>query len=630
MNNSKDSLIIRKISASRFQIQVFEECLDFLKFIRIQEETGKDFVKRNITTLLQHLQISEMHIRAKDELGKLIENYPQLKSIGEKMNIMLDIFKENSNDASILLDEYIKFSNLKKEYLIKSSNELTTSSIHLKADKEYIYIESSADFIDTNPELRDFFEDNVQNKKFLASMMNICQDARFSNRSLSPSETSGTRFAYSLIEKGVTLDFAYKGIGTSGFRKDHQTLIFSTDPGDDHIRITSMHKELIDGVAVHVEHIDRDKVTDKEKIEAYRLPAAINAAKVRMHIADDAPVTAFIGRPVFENGSEDIQNKGFISAKNYEMDKLKSVHMIASACTTMFQNGIADCKIAIERMQSSVAIEFMKSIIGNVMRDENIQTLAAAFNVNTPIFDDTYTNKEVTDPFEIAKLGIKIASEGGFNRVTWDGADRIHVPSIPIINQMSHEQFVQLVHLAHENGLQTYFSAGLDAQHIERCVITGVDGLGIGTSLHYMDNITKLMGAFNPKAIIEVLEKRNEAEQSILGKAAKLLAQMDRLYFENNIHDEENLLRKELFDAVLKQDQQKAEKLVSDNRTNRIKELPFEVQTPIIGRAIRTMEFLNSKIKKDFILTNEEQEKYREIKTSLFRDDLKRLQNIFQ
>ncbi|MBY0035646.1 hypothetical protein H7U08_03530 [Bacillus cereus] len=51
-----------------------------------------------------------------------------------------------------------------------------------------------------------------------------------------------------------------------------------------------------------------------------------------------------------------------------------------------------------------------------------------------------------------------------------------------------------------------------------------------------MGDNTKLIGAYNPKAIIKVLEKRNEAEQSILGKTAKLLAKIDRLYFEENIH----------------------------------------------------------------------------------------------
>ncbi|MCF6796752.1 hypothetical protein L1M59_11535 [Bacillus sp. ET1] len=630
MHNNENSVITRKLTATAFQRQIFQELLDFIKFIRIKETAGGNFEKREPTKLLQYYKIHELYIESKEELSQLIKNYPKLKLVVDNLYKLLDVFKENDSNACILLDAYMQFSQLKKDYLMKEVDGDKLSHIVLKADQKNVYIEGSADFTDTKPDLKDYFLDSVQNKKFLSSIMSVCKDVRNSKRNFSAGEVSGMWFAYSLIEKGVTLDFAYRGIGTSGFRKDHQTLIFSTDPGDDHIRITSVHKTLMDGVAVHVEHIDRDKVTDKEKVEAYRLPAAINTAKVRLHISDDAPVTAFIGRPIFENGSIDIQKGGYITPENYEIDKLKSVHMTASACTTMFQNGVADCKVAIERMQSSVAVEFMKSVIGNVMRDTTRQTLAAAFNINTSINDDKYSNKEVTDRFEIAKLGIQIAVDGGFDRVTWDGADRVHVPSIPIIDQMSHQQFVQLVHMAHENGLQTYFSAGLEAKHIERCVITGVDGLGIGTSLHYMDKQTKLMGAFNPKSIDEVLEKRNEAENTVLGKAAKLLAQLDRLYFEKNIHDEEDLLRNELFNAILEQDQEKTGMLINDTRANRIKEIPYEDQNPVFGRAIRTIKFLKSKVANDLDLTNEEEEKYHEIKTAISENDLKRLQNVFQ
>ncbi|AXN41038.1 hypothetical protein [Peribacillus butanolivorans] len=629
MQNNETSVITRKLTASTFQRQIFQELLDFLKYIRIKETAEGNFEKREPTKLLQYYKISELYIESKEEISQLKKNYPNLKSVVGNINKLLDVFKENDSNAFLLLDAYLQFSQLKKEYLKETKDDAPTYMV-LKADQKHVYIEGSSDFIDQKPDLKNYFWDSVQNKKFLASIMSICKDVRNNKGNFSASEVSGTWFAYSLIEKGVTLDFAYRGIGTSGFRNDHQTLIFSTDPGDDHIRITSVHKTLMDGVAVHVEHIDRDKVADKEKVEAYRLPAAINATKVRLHISDDAPVTAFIGRPIFENGGMDIQRDGYITPENYEIDKLKSVHMTASACTTMFQNGVADCKVAIERMQSSVAVEFMKSVIGNVMRDTTRQTLAAAFNINTPINDDKYSNKEVKDRFEIAKLGIQIAVDGGFDRVTWDGADRVHVPSIPIIDQMSHQQFVQLVHKAHENGLQTYFSAGLEAKHIERCVITGVDGLGIGTSLHYTDKQSKLMGALNPKAIAEVLEKRNEAENTVLGKAAKLLAQLDRLYFEKNIYDEEDLLRNDLFNVILEQDQEKALVLIDDTRANRIKEIPYEVQSPVFGRAIRTIEFLKSKVVNNLNLTNKEEEKFSEIKTAIFENDIKRLQNVFQ
>ena len=48
---------------------------------------------------------------------------------------------------------------------------------------------------------------------------------------------------------------------------------------------------------------------------------------------------------------------------------LKGAHMTASACTSMFINGIAECKIAIEKMSRDQAISFMKSVRANVIRD---------------------------------------------------------------------------------------------------------------------------------------------------------------------------------------------------------------------------------------------------------------------
>lgn len=617
----------RKLSASAFQRLIFGEILDFFRLVGITETAGDDFQKREPTKLLEYYSIEELYNESLKQLEELIKTYHDLK-FGDRLKELIGVFKDNSSNAFILLNSYLEFSAIKKEYL-KESDDTGASKILLMADVKNVYIETNGDFLSESERLTEFLENSVEDKKFLTSIMDICKDVRNQARSFTANENSSVWFAYSLIGKGLTMDFAYRGLGTSGFRKDHHTLIFSTDPGDDHIRITSMNKDLIDGVAVHVEHIDRDMVTDKDKVEAYRLPAAINAAKVRLHISDDAPVTAFIGRPVFENGSNDIQKTGYVTHDNYEMDKLKSVHMTASACTTMFLNGVADCKVAVERMQSSDAIEFMKSVVGNVMRDTTEQTLAAAFNINTPFYDDKFSGKELKERFEIANLAIEVAVAGGFDRVTWDGADSVHVPSLPVIDQMDHKQFVELVHKAHENGLQTYYSAGLKAEHVERCVITGVDGLGIGTSLHYMDKVTHLMGAFDPKAIARVLKMRDKAEKTSLGKAAVLLAKLDRLYFEKTLHPEEDKLRLELYNALLEKDTKKAEALYKDKRAERVKAINSEGLNGVLGRAARHLDFFRSMAERNSGISDEEQSRIKEIHEMLMAKDLKGLEKVF-
>ena len=45
---------------------------------------------------------------------------------------------------------------------------------------------------------------------------------------------------------------------------------------------------------------------------------------------------------------------------------------------------------------------------------------------------------------------------------------------------LGHEELVQLVHEAHEQGLICYVSAGIEDKHVNDAVIAGVDGIGIG------------------------------------------------------------------------------------------------------------------------------------------------------
>ena len=47
-----------------------------------------------------------------------------------------------------------------------------------------------------------------------------------------------------------------------------------------------------------------------------------------------------------------------------------------------------------------------------------------------------------------------------------------------------HEDLVQLVHEAHQEGLICYVSAGVEDKDVPDAVISGVDGIGIGTALH--------------------------------------------------------------------------------------------------------------------------------------------------
>jgi hypothetical protein len=414
--------------------------------------------------------------------------------------------------------------------------------------------------------------------------LELFSSARAAKRPMPGSEQAALDVADWRLRAGAQLKTSFACLGTSGFRAI-QTWLALADPGPDHVRITAGDAELLRGLVVHIEHIDRDMVADKEKIEPYRLPAAWHAARVRLRVGTATPCTAFIGRPIFENHG----GPRTISDDAFEMDLLKTVHLHASACTAMFLNGICDCKIAIERMNTGHAVRFMRAVSGNVLRDRDRQTLSAAFNLNTPLA--VTGGATLTGRFEIGLKGVELARAGGFEKVTWDGASN-EVPSRPIVEQLTHAELVDLVHYAHENGLETYISAGMIAKHMENAVYSGVDGVGIGTSMHYVDASTKLMGALKPDAIRAALAIRDQAAARPLGQAAALLARLDQMHFEGSLLESEESTRKELHHAL--REKRETEAAACAAKLARVLALePFDLlDNPTLARGRRRLALL--------------------------------------
>ena len=389
-----------------------------------------------------------------------------------------------------------------------------------------------------------------QAQLYFAALSDLIDAARAAGRGLSAVEQLARAVGYQAIESGHTLPAAFRPIATSGFRR-WQTELSLADPGEGHNLVTCLNAPMISGTVIHVEHIDRGKQTDREIIEAYRLPAPLSAARVRLQAGRAAPCTAYVGRPAFENGPTPDTATYMPIARFYEDDLLKAAHMTASACSVMFINGIADCKIAIERMSARQAVRFMSAVSGNVSRDRSRQFLSAAFNINQPILDDKDTSavRWIGGRLAIADAGIALAAAGGFDKVTWDGASSVP-KSDPIIAAFSAAEWLGLIHRAHEQGLETYISAGMDKTHMAACVETGVDGVGIGTSLHYLQRTADgklIMGELNPEAVLEVLSVRDAAAAGIKGHGAAALAMLDRLAFERLLSPAFEAIRQQLF-----------------------------------------------------------------------------------
>lgn len=517
--------------------------------LRCEIAAGSGFVKRDPTFLIRHTSAAEVVEDIEAIAAAAAKQFPELATLAVDSE-RLARRALASTDASDLLDIFREIMAL---HAIEA-DPTSPDNFDLTAGKDGAAISVARVGDDPDGSPASAVAADHEDQAFVAASVNMIAQARRQARQLTQDERAAAVSAYRLLDRGVQLPAAFRGIGTYGMRR-HQTSLSLANPGEGHVTVTCAHADLLDGTIVHIEHIDRDGVLDREKIEPYRLPAALNAARVRLHAGAAAPCTAYVGRPIFENGVTKRPGHDVLAPVEFDYDLLKTAHTIASACTAMFMNGVADCKIAIERMSYSQATQFMRAVAGNVVRDPTRQFLSAAFNINLPLWDDRDgEGRSILDRYEIARTGIDLAVEGRFDKVTWDGATN-QVPSIPIIEQLSLTQWVTLVHEAHEQGLETYVSAGMKAEHMRLCVFTGVDGVGIGTSLHYRHPVTGAIGQLKPDAIREVLQVRDRAASETLGKGAHLLAHWDRLYFEGVINKVLAPEREVLFLALCNQDE---------------------------------------------------------------------------
>ena len=390
-------------------------------------------------------------------------------------------------------------------------------------------------------------------------------------------ERIAVRAGYWLLDRGVHVRGDFPSWGTSGFR-DVQTYASITDPGEGHLAGTTRYLGFLHGVIVHVEHLERGVDRSREELEPYRMPSPRTVARVRLHTGDAAPTSSYIGRPLLDGTVED--------------SLIKTSRTFAAAASSLLADGLAEVKFAVERLTATEAITLLRALAQEVRRDRHAQILAAAFNINTPILDDRpETVAEHGEAVwartaeQIGLLGVQIVTEGGFDKVTWDGTADTY-PSRCITDQLTPPVALTLVHRAHEHGLLTYFSAGFRFANIPDAVVTGVDGIGIGGAqiLRYMDKTTGNHGPFLPDNIHRILAVRDEAAASLHGRAAQLLARLDRLHFEGSIETHTEPLRQELFTAPCDREDTKIDQLAQ------ISPAGVDTEHPLIAWARRLLD----------------------------------------
>lgn len=435
----------------------------------------------------------------------------------------------------------------------------------------------------------------LDNAKFinLASLLDM--EIRHENRNPTLHEYLTRQIAYEMINIRGYNEAPIVPWGNSGFRKI-QTQASITDPGLGHLTGTIRKMDYINGTNVHIEYLERGEENDREVVEPYRLPDLATIGKVKMSVGKDTSVSSYVGRPMFEN--------------TFDNSFIKSVHTTIAVCSSIFMNGLSECKVAIERMTVSQAIKFMRVVSANVVRDESLQVLAAAFCVNYPLIDDREATlqsnngmpKKITDRMEIAKLGIEIAKKGNFDKVTFDGTANWY-PSDPIMEQLGYKNSLKLVHMAHEKGLLTYFSAGFRFKHLTDIVQTGTDGIGLGGAqiLRFMDSKNGYQDPFKQENVKKILDINQKAANNTIGQGSILLTRLDRMYFEGSLPSWAEGQRNNLYIALLNKDEQSISNVLDD--LQEIMQLPIDLVHPLVAWAQRLISNENDAI----VFTNMEQ-----------------------
>ena len=424
--------VSRHTSLEDFRIVALQEAAQCVRSAHLfldKEHSSDGFVPRERTALLTYYSAADLQSETHLYLRELTGNYTDAKTqeYSARMGRLADSLA-TATAATKVLEDYQQVISLQADFTgatVYPEGKLSPN-FEVTVGSDDVMVSRASGALDAAIEAA--VVDDTKDGVFLGAVSTMLADARSNEDSdsavLPRAEQISVHMAYELLKQGAHLPSAYRSLGLPGFRKDVQTYIFVTDAGPGHIEVTTKDNSLMTGVTVHTEYIDREAFTDKRIVEPYRLPAHVYAARVRLHVGEQAPCSAFIGRPVFEGlaydkALDEVEYEGK-KLDLFDIDKLKTIHMTASACTAMFTNGIADAKVAIEKMTDKESIEFMRGVVGNTLRDPNRQVLAAAFNVFTPI--PLANGSAVTEKLDIARMAIKMTVQGQFDKVTWDGA----------------------------------------------------------------------------------------------------------------------------------------------------------------------------------------------------------------
>lgn len=317
----------------------------------------------------------------------------------------------------------------------------------------------------------------------------------------------------------------------------HSTQMAVTDEGPDHLMMTLADPRMVNVAWSHMERINRVDEHGKATTDAfpYALPPEQLAGLTRLFLGNDAPSTMFYGTPNYRPSAvSDAVPQGMDEATaalhNNPFEAIRDLQMVARRAFSM---GFSEVKVSMDGLPPAEAEKFMKAVT-KPLRLEPGQFVSMAFNLNKALKDfgmgDAISG--VPSPADRLKLAavahqaVEVAARGGGGKVTLDSSS-MTPPSFPLIEFFGVENLLTFAHEAHEQGLETYVSAGMQAYHFPLLAMTGVDGVGVGTSIHEATNTPGILGRMVPSRVLDALDRRDKTEASWPGEVIYLLRRVD-------------------------------------------------------------------------------------------------------
>lgn len=361
-----------------------------------------------------------------------------------------------------------------------------------------------------------------------------------------------------LLEGGLPPASFREPIGghSTKYGETFRTQMAITDPGMDHLGMTLADPKLLDGNFVHMEIIDRDT----EHMAPYSNPGFKTLAMVRMLLGNDAPSTAFFGRPNYIASTLQDTVPGLDTASaGIKYNLPTAANWMSNAARSVLNMGYSEAKFGMDGLSPDEVKTLGKAVHAQANLQEG-EYISAAFNLNAvlkdfglvpadaPQISGAPTNEQRGLMLKGALESIDAAKEGGFKKVTVDSAS-MKPPSYPLIEYFSVENLLTWAHHAHETGLETYGSGGMRDYHFPLLQFVGLDGVGVGFSIHEAPKAETpgKAGRLTPEKVASEVELRNAAEKAPVGRLSVMLRMLDERASDGSIDPRQRALRDEAF-----------------------------------------------------------------------------------